>query len=262
MTLLAVLLLALFEGTQALLRLRRRQRRTNYASPGRELDRLSARQVHVSGILRAEPVQLKDEDFRGEEVTAAELRNDRSLDHIIKLRLPENLHKGIGHDLEAVRRTMELDAGIASRATAHLPRPGPGPDYARAARSWILMRIVRLFLNHKLQSHGFDSDDATAIRDVGRQNSEQVAAEILAMVPELLEAARGGADLATVARHLIWPLALFASSNSCPAPGRECLLKQFKEITHKWNLLPPAEAARLVEGSRHAGDWLLLCHVS
>lgn len=280
MTILAVLLLALFEslslrgpssrtawlahtrGTQALLRLRRRQRRTSGSSPGRELDRLAARQVRVSGVLRAEPVELRNEDLNREEMTAAELRIDGLLDHIIKLMLLENLHKGVDRDLETVRRTMEFDAGIASRATAPLPRPGPGPEYSRAAKSWITMRIVRLFLNHKLQSLDFDSDDpeliddkGLTIRGFGRQNSEQVTAEIMAMVPELLEAARGGADLATVARHLIWPLALFASSDSCPAPGRECLLGQLKEITQKWNLVPPAEAARLVESSTHPGDW-------
>lgn len=280
MTLLAVLLLALFEslslrgsssrtawlaharGTQALLRLRRRQRRTDCSSPALELDRLAAQQVRISCVLRAEPVQFKKDVFSRGEVTAAELRIDGLLDHIIRLRLLENPHKGIGGDLETVRRTMELDASIASRATAPLPRPGPGPEYARAARSWITMRIVRLFLNHKLQSQDFDSEDpkliddeGLVIRDVGRQNSEQVTAEILAMVPELLEAARGGADLVMVARYLIWPLALFASSNSCPAPGRECLLRQLKEITQKWNLVPPAEAARLLETSTHPGDW-------
>ncbi|KAK7700505.1 hypothetical protein SLS64_010902 [Diaporthe eres] len=280
MTLLAVLLLALFEslslrgpssrtawlahtrGTQALLRLRRRQRRTDCSSPGRELDSLAAQQVRISCVLRAEPVQFTKEDFSRGEVTAAELRIDGLLDHIIRLRLLENPHKGVGGDLEAVRRTMELDASIASRATTPLPLPGPGPEYARAARSWITMRIVRLFLNHKLQSQDFDSEDpeliddgGLVIRDVARQNSEQVTAEIMAMVPELLEASRGGADLAMVARHLIWPLALFASSNSCPAPGRECLLRQLKEITQKWNLVPPAEAARLLESSTHPGDW-------
>ncbi|KAG6357863.1 hypothetical protein INS49_013744 [Diaporthe citri] len=279
MTLLAVLLLALFEslslrgpssgtawlaharGTQALLRLRRRQRRTSCSSSGRELDRLAARQVRVSGVLRADLVQFKDEDFRREETEAAEFRIDGLLDHIIKLRLLENLNKGLGHNLEAVRRTMELDAGIASRAAAPLLRPGPGSEYARAARSWITMRIVRLFLNHKLQSQDFESDSpelvdrVLAIRDDGRRNNKQVAAEILAMVPDMLEAARGGADLAMVARHLTWPLALFASSELYPAPRRKCLLGQLKEIMHKWNLVPPAEAARLLEGSTHPGDW-------
>lgn len=274
MTLLAVLLLALFEslslrgpssriawlaharGTQALLSLRKRQRRTNCSSPGRELDRLAARQVRISAVLRAEPVQFENEDFR-REVTATELRTDDLLDHITKLRHLENLQKGVGHDLEAMRRTIELDAGIALRSAAPLPRPGPGPEYARAARSWITMRIVRLFLNQKLQSQDSDSHvpEVLAIRDVGCRNSGQVAAEILTMVPEFLEAARGGADLATVARHLIWPLALFASSNSCPAPGRECLWRQLKEIMHQWNLVPSAEAARLLSGSTHPGDW-------
>lgn len=279
MTLLAVLLLALFEslslrgpssrtawliharGTQALLRLRRRRRRAKYSSPGRELDRLAAWQVRVSGVLRDEPVQSDNEDLGGGEMTAAELRTNGLLDHIIKLRLLDNLHQGVGGDLEAVRRTMELDAGIASRAAAPLPRPGSGPEYARAARSWITMQIVRLFLNHKLQLQDFDSDDpeivdrVLAIRDVGRQNSEQVAAQILDMVPELLEAARGGAHLSTVARHLIWPLALFASSNSCPASRRKCLLGQLKEIMQNWNLVPPEEVAKLLEGSTRPGDW-------
>lgn len=282
MTLLAVLLLSLFEslnlrgppshtawlaharGTKALLRLRQSQRRNNYSFLGQELDRLAALQVRVSNVLFAEPVQLETEDLRkGEVATAAELRIDDLLDHIIKLRLLENLHEGIGHDPETVRRTMELDASLASRAAAPLPRPGSGPAYARAARSWITMRIIRLFFNSKLlQSQGPDGDGpglangGIAVRDAGRRNSRQVAAEILDMVPGLLEAARGGsAGLAVVARHLIWPLALFASSDLCPASRREGLLGQLKEITQGWNLVPPTEAAKLLESSTHPGDW-------
>lgn len=283
-TLLAVLLLSHFEslnlrgpssctawlaharGTKALLRLRQSPRRRDYcSSPSRELNRLAALQVRISGVLRPEPVHFDTEDLgRGEVATAAELRTDRLLDHIVRLRLLEDPRDGTVHDHEVLRQTMDLDAGIASRAAAAapLPRPGPGPEYARAARSWITMRIVRLYLNSKLLqsqdlSPGFDGGYDPAVRGAARRNSRQVAAEILDVVPGLLEAARrgGAAGLAVVARHLIWPLALFARSDLCPAPRRGCLLGQLREITEGWNLVPPAEAARLLEGSAHPGDW-------
>lgn len=90
---------------------------------------------------------------------------------------------------------------------------------------------------------------------MGRKNNEDIAAEIIAMVPGSLSAAREGSNLAAVARHLIWPLVLFANSTHCPAPRRASLLEQLKEIIQKWSLVPATELAKLLESSAHPEDW-------
>lgn len=183
MTLLAVLLLALFEclalrgqcsrtawlahncGVLALLRLRKRQRGTIFSPQARELDRLATRQVRVAGVLRAEPAQLRTGDQTEQGETAAEHRVNRLLDHIIKLRLLTQSSDDVKALLKVARRTRELDVDIVSRSAWPLPRPDPGPEYARAAGSWLTMRIIRFFLNHKFQSQTFDTDDPELINE-------------------------------------------------------------------------------------------------
>ncbi|KAJ0115895.1 hypothetical protein J7T55_004064 [Diaporthe amygdali] len=228
MTLLAVLLLALFEC----LALRGQSSRTAWLAHNcgaRELDRLATRQVRVAGVLRAEPAQLQTGDQTEQGETAAEHRVNKLLDHIIKLRLLTQSSDDVKDVLEVARRTRELDVGIASRSAWPLPRPDPGLN-TRVLQGRGSRCASYAFFNHKLQSQTFDTDDpelineAIAIRNMGRKNNEDIAAEIIAMVPDLLSAAREGSNLAAA------PSMSHVLKQGFPKLRHEALAQERKDI--------------------------------
>ncbi|KAH8894488.1 hypothetical protein GQ53DRAFT_744675, partial [Thozetella sp. PMI_491] len=300
-TLLAVLLLGLFEslalrgrralaswfthahGTLSLLRLRGSARLESACE--RALLAIAADNIRMGCIIRAEPVPsdlaILEAQARLKDSTACgpALRPNRSLvqfmDQFVALRIALQAPSGTERKYtDLVRQARRLDGFMLARMPALPMNRGPsatagsdaGLENLRLAKVWLVMHMVRFFLNYELLralSVMFESgawgdelelvDDLFGFGDAGLANIKAITDDIMTAVPRFVDPADGGT--AMLARYLVWPLTCLAKSEFCQPVASASIVKLLRLLTKRWNLSPAEEAVKMLQNSASPKDW-------
>jgi hypothetical protein len=138
----------------------------------------------------------------------------------------------------------------------------------RVAQLWNSLRMIRIFLNEAVhrevsakmgadyESYGSEvPTEWILLQEMTARNSQQIASDICASVPQFTKLSAGQPLAVTSAAFLLWPLSAAGESYLSPEPLRRYTIDRLKFLGREARLPQALWAAQMLEESRKLEDW-------